>query len=292
MRVTPRSALSLSAALLVLAACSSVSDGPSAVDARRDGASIAVGDRNEVYNLVAGKVNVCAFFPYLGTPEDFSGRQGTFSASAKAGENVIAGNFIIQPLPSCIEVWNSNDAESVPVSSSLVASHPGYELERIVVASGDGVVDPAYQNIFGTTTATVNASNTLGGYIWFKFKKVELPPRGGQGCTPGYWKQEQHFDSWVTYAPTQLFSSVFAGDAFPGKTLLQVASNGGGGLNALGRHTVAALLNTAASGVSYDLSTQQVIAAFNAAYATRNVNRYEEQKNVFAMLNEQGCPLN
>ena len=38
-------------------------------------------------------------------------------------------------------------------------------------------------------------------------------------------------------------------DAFPGMTLLEVLSQGGGGLNALGRHTVAALLN-AASGVS------------------------------------------
>ncbi len=63
---------------------------------------------------------------------------------------------------------------------------------------------------------------------------------GGEGCTPGYWKQSQHFDSWTGYSPSTQFSAVFE-NAFPGKTLLQVLEQGGGGLNALGRHTVAAL---------------------------------------------------
>ena len=27
------------------------------------------------------------------------------------------------------------------------------------------------------------------------------PPPGGEGCTPGFWKQDQHFDSWVGFAP-------------------------------------------------------------------------------------------
>ena len=291
MRSNPLTTASFTAAILLLTACGAVQDGPAGVDPRTGELAFAVGDRNESYNLLAGKVNVCAFFPFLGTPEDFSGRKGTFSASAPAGENVLAGNFEIQPLPSCIEVWNATDGDLISVSSSLVASHPGYELERIVVASGDGVNDPPYQNLFGTRTASVNASNTLGGYIWFKFKKVDLPPRGGQGCTPGYWRQEQHFDSWVGYVPTQLFSTVFA-DAFPGKTLGQVVATGSAGLNALGRHAVAALLNASSAGVSFDMTPQQVIDAFNAAYASGNARRIEELKNRLDMLNNQGCLLN
>ncbi|MDH3224417.1 MAG: hypothetical protein OEO23_11935, partial [Gemmatimonadota bacterium] len=70
------------------------------------------------------------------------------------------------------------------------------------------------------------------------------PPGGGEGCTPGYWKQPHHFDSWTGYDPEDLFSSAFE-DAFPGMTLLEVLKQGGGGLKALGRHTVAALLNAA-----------------------------------------------
>ena len=31
-----------------------------------------------------------------------------------------------------------------------------------------------------------------------------LPPKGGEGCTPGFWKQDQHFDSWVGFLPSGL----------------------------------------------------------------------------------------
>ena len=114
------------------------------------------------------------------------------------------------------------------------------------------------------------------------------PPGGGEGCTPGYWKQTQHYDSWVGYSPNQAFSSVFE-NAFPGMTLVQVLSNGGGGLDALGRHTVAALLNASSPDVDSGLSAADVISAFNAAYPGGD---YEALKNRFAGLNEQGCPIN
>jgi len=114
---------------------------------------------------------------------------------------------------------------------------------------------------------------------------------GGEGCTPGYWKQDQHFDSWpAPYTPNMLFSAVFE-DAFPGMTLVQVLANGGGGLDALGRHTVAALLNGASDGVSYDLSAQEVIDMFNDIYPGTD-GEYEALKDLFANYNEQNCPLN
>jgi hypothetical protein len=113
------------------------------------------------------------------------------------------------------------------------------------------------------------------------------PPGGGEGCTPGYWKN--HLDAWVTYTPGTQFSDVFE-DAFPGKTLRQVASQGGGGLKALGRHTVAALLNTT-SAVDYDLTTPDVIDAFNAVYPGAKSD-YNGLKGIFEGFNEQGCPLN
>ena len=117
----------------------------------------------------------------------------------------------------------------------------------------------------------------------------DTPPGGGEGCTPGYWKQSQHFDSWpAPYTPSTLFSDVFE-DAFPGQTLLDVVGAGGGGLTALGRHTVAALLNAASSGVDYDLSSGAVISAFNDVYPGGD---YEALKNRLETLNEQGCPLN
>ena len=109
-----------------------------------------------------------------------------------------------------------------------------------------------------------------------------------EGCTPGYWKQKHHFDSWPDeYTPDTLFSDVFE-DAFPGKTLHDVLKQGGGGLKALGRHTVAALLNGASS-VNYGLSDDEVIDDFNAVSPDGDL---EEQKDDFASMNEAGCPLN
>jgi uncharacterized repeat protein (TIGR01451 family) len=123
--------------------------------------------------------------------------------------------------------------------------------------------------------------------------EVVIEAGGGEGCTPGYWKQTQHFGSWTApyspVAPETLFSDVFE-NAFPGKTLLEVLGTGGGGLKALGRHTVAALLNTASSGVSYDLSTAQVIDAFNAVFPGSKRD-YNGLKAIFSGFNEQGCPL-
>jgi hypothetical protein len=158
------------------------------------------------------------------------------------------------------------------------------------------VVDQLISGVTTTTklTGTNSASGQIGGnpasgaVITF-YNRAPPPPPGGEGCTPGYWKQEHHFDSWTApYTPTTLFSAVFA-DAFPGQTLHDVLSQGGGGLKALGRHTVAALLNAASGGVDYDLTTAQIITAFNAAFASGD---YEAQKNIFAANNEEGCPLN
>lgn len=112
--------------------------------------------------------------------------------------------------------------------------------------------------------------------------------RGGEGCTPGYWKQKHHYDSWATYLPTQLFGSVFA-NAFPGMTLGKALAQGGGGVKALGRHTVAALLNAASPDVDFPLTTAQVISKFNAANSS---GAFEATKNEFAALNERNCYLN
>ncbi|MGH8189323.1 MAG: thrombospondin type 3 repeat-containing protein, partial [Steroidobacteraceae bacterium] len=118
----------------------------------------------------------------------------------------------------------------------------------------------------------------------------DTPPGGGQGCTPGYWKQPHHFDSWPSaYAPGMPFVAAFGEDAFPGRTLLDVLGQGGGGLNALGRHAVSALLNGASSSVSYDLSASDVISAFQAVHPGGD---YEALKSRLEGFNEQSCPLN
>jgi hypothetical protein len=113
-----------------------------------------------------------------------------------------------------------------------------------------------------------------------------------EGCTPGYWKQSQHFDSWVAYTPTQKFEAVFGRDVPGDPTLVQALDLGGGDLDALMRHTVAALLNASSPTVDPDPkfdTTGEVIAAFRAAFDSKT---YEATKDAFARSNEAGCPLN
>ena len=190
-----------------------------------------------------------------------------------------------------MESANPDQVDTVKVTELMATSQ--IVLDSVTMDSTHNLVRIRKPVITGTNTITAYTFRSKGAiltfYNSFAPPPPPPPPGGGQGCTPGYWKQSQHFDSWTApYAPNTLFSDVFA-NAFPGKTLLQVLGQGGGGLNALGRHTVAALLNTANAGVSYDLNTAGVISAFNAAYASGN---FEAQKNIFAGYNEQGCPLN
>jgi len=153
----------------------------------------------------------------------------------------------------------------------------------------------------GANSATVEVVSPAGNFqsdslIW-QLGALRIPVTeeqgGGEGCTPGYWKQPHHFDSWpAPYTPNMLFSSVFE-NAYPGKTLLQVLQNNGNttGLDALGRHTVAALLNSASGNVNYDLTTQNVISMFNDVFPGKK-SQYNALKDIFEGFNTRGCPLN
>jgi hypothetical protein len=208
-----------------------------------------------------------------------------FQVSATGGEiyNAPTGLFTHDFTYDCIEVWNATTANVETVTAELLALSSGYILDRIVVLGGVDYVG----EVTGTNHASVEVFDQTGGYIWFKILPGEGDFPGGEGCTPGYWRQAHHFHNWVGYTPTTLFGDVFD-DAFPGMTLHDVVQLGGGGLNALGRHTVAALLNAAR--VDFDYTAAQVIDLFNDVYPGSRGD-YEALKNEFDFLNNQGCPL-
>ena len=220
--------------------------------------------------------------------KDFSTGSGpavTFDVSVDVGSNGGSDQTFQVSLNAgqCKDIWliGGSPGDVVTVTENLPA---GYTASWTKTTTSGGP----------TTGTGVTASGSVSGAIgtlvvFLNTPTTPPPPEGGQGCTPGYWKQEQHFDSWpAPYTPSTLFSDVFE-NAFPGKTLLQVLNLGGGGLNALGRHTVSALLSAGSSGVSYDLTTAEVISQFNAVFPGGD---YEGLKNKFAGFNEQTCPLN
>jgi hypothetical protein len=117
--------------------------------------------------------------------------------------------------------------------------------------------------------------------------KVVNCTRGGEACSPGYWKASQHFDSWVGYDTTDSFSEIF-GVPY-NKTLLQALQAGGGGQAALGRIAVAALLDS--SSLNFRYTPEEVIQMVKDAYATGD---YVTAKNTLESewVPKENCPLN
>ena len=129
---------------------------------------------------------------------------------------------------------------------------------------------------------------------------VTATPASGEGCTPGYWKVEQHHDSWVGYSPNQTLESVFdVPDSYgvDNVTLVAAMSFGGGPTTTdkaklLLHHAVAALLNSTSPDVDYPWLTADVISETNDALASGNKAQMQTLKNVFDADNNAGCPLN
>jgi hypothetical protein len=154
--------------------------------------------------------------------------------------------------------------------------------ERTVLAS-----DPS--ELCNTVTVNYNPMGFPNNITDTATDCVEVRRKGGEGCTPGFWKQDQHFDSWVGFSPDQSFEAVFGVDVPGNPTLLDALNSGGGGINALMRHAVAALLNASNPDVDSDFTVAEVIALVQEAIETGDIERI---KDILAAANEQGCPLN
>jgi hypothetical protein len=157
-----------------------------------------------------------------------------------------------------------------------------YTATKVVVSAGQ------HKNVATVTGEAPNGDEVTDNDPAHWFAQEDEPPVGAEGCTPGFWKQPQHFQFWTNYSTTDLFDAVFGVDAPGNLTLLQTLKQGGGGTSALGRHAVAALLNAASASVDYAFSEAQVIALVQHAYATGN---FEGIKNQLEDENERGCDL-
>jgi hypothetical protein len=125
------------------------------------------------------------------------------------------------------------------------------------------------------------------------------PPPPSAGCTPGYWKQEQHFDSYLGtgIAPGTSFKSIFTQYPVPPTDVVwYFALDGGGGpgvqgaLLVLRRAAAAAYLNAAK--LNYGATPAQVVAAVNTAATSNNRNTILALATLLDNANNRGCPLN
>lgn len=135
------------------------------------------------------------------------------------------------------------------------------------------------------------------------------------GCTPGYWKQPQHLDSWgatgfipedTTTQSADTFNTVFGVTNYVRNngtpyTLLEVMRelNGNGDpiSTNLGFHAVAALLNAAHPNVNYGYTSGEIITLFQNSVA-KGPAAAAALKDMLVLLNEgngmfpRSCPLN
>jgi len=122
-----------------------------------------------------------------------------------------------------------------------------------------------------------------GSYLFFEFGNVYVCD-GGEGCTPGYWRNiRKHGDEWV-YGPDNYFDDVFG--CGPHLALRQTIRARGGGINKLQRFATAALLNAAHPEVDSGLTVEEVIAMTCGAFASENWDIFDD------FFDDETCPLN
>jgi hypothetical protein len=259
-------AVSTFGALAVLAACST--DSPTAI---QEGPGPLMATFEPVAML---PVSLCKSWVDEVNPAP----DGTFSFTVLAGGT---------STPVELGVWECADlgpyapGTEVTITENLPSGFTVATIWRIT--RGDGVEEIIMNPVSPSTSFRVDEYQQ----IFFKNSGVETPPPPAfAGCTPGFWRQQQHFQYWTGYAPGDSFATVF-GVARTG-TLLQNVRASGGGANALARHAVAALLNAASAEVEYLYSAAQIISAVQGAFATGN---FESVKNDFEAANELGCTV-
>jgi hypothetical protein len=121
----------------------------------------------------------------------------------------------------------------------------------------------------GRLNRTAISVSTDGGTTWtllaINEDFLDCAPPGGEGCTPGYWKN--HLGDWspTGYSPADDFDAAFGVDLFsPDITLDDAVNARGGGVKKLARHGTAALLSAAHPQVNYPFTVAEVIALVQA----------------------------
>ncbi len=187
------------------------------------------------------------------------------------------------------------DNRGVAVSCPKTSLQPG----EAMTCTGNGTATAGqYENI-GTAVGTPpSGPNVTDSDPSHYFGQI---PTGGQGCTPGYWKN--HTDSWppTGYSPSQKVQSVFGeASGYPSlgnASLLDALSFQGGSTleGAAGnllRASVAALLDSSHPGVNYPRTPASVISDVNAALASGNRDTMLSLASSLDADNNLGCPLN
>jgi len=239
---------------------------------------------------------------------------GYLSESSPIIEHATVGfeldKFVADPTPET--GWTGDEYFANVVSQCVFHSADSFDplcvICRLKDADGNvigaGMVE-SFEEYVGSTIVRIdvdpNPENPLSNDVQ-KVHEVQVDIcQKNEGCTPGYWRQEQHFGSWTNppYSPVDTlttFREAFnlllvdtgpitmktdAGqggkastkvDTFVSSsddiTLLDAIWAQGGGENKMGRHATAALLNSVNPIVNFNptLDTAEIIRLVQVAY--------------------------
>jgi uncharacterized repeat protein (TIGR01451 family) len=244
-------------------------------------------------NTVAanGGTLVCT---YEATPADMTSTLNTATVTSAGGP---AGGTATAPVVwsatptnetnECAVVTDERFPGGFPFGMAAICDSASTSYMETITVPSDFACPGQYQ-VDNTAVVTPNDGGPTDEDDASVVIDVVCAPPGGEGCTPGFWRQTQHFGHWTTYSPGDSYELVFGVDATGSPTLLDAVWAGGGGENALLRHSVAALLNAASPDVDYAYTTAEVIAIVQNAYATGD---FGTAAALLAAANEAGCPL-
>ena len=279
---------------------------------------IACGDTQQS-NLLAPKNR-----PSLTTlPADPTGVFKLCKTSEKAGSftfqlTATGGGPGVNPFPATFNITLDADMTGqcknvfIPTNPSAWTSGMRITATELVPSGMTACNVAVYNgsNLLGDYPNSTTASVTLGygqdvSIEWRNCATTPPVVTSGQGCTPGYWKQSQHFDSWPSTVHTgDKLSLYFAtgGVTVNGKlvgnyTMLEgLKMKGGSGIagaaEILTRAAVAAYLNSALNSLSYPFSNASVVSMVNTAFSSGNRDLMILTAAKLDKANNGGCPLN
>ncbi len=192
---------------------------------------------------------------------------------------------------SCTITPGANDTLNCDIGTLANGATFQVTVSKTTAVDGCGVIEnTATVTALGDTNPNNNSSTASITVVCDDFA----------GCTPGFWRQSQHFQYWIGYTPGQSFEAVFDVDVtlrgtgkttYANPTMLQAVEANGGDVNALARHAVAALLNAVSGEVDYKYTEAEIKAMVKAAIDSGNATQINNVHNTLAEQNELGCTV-
>ena len=256
---------------------------------------------------ISGTPTVSGTFSYSVTVTDKDGNSGTVHCSVTVtppppppvSVNCVAINAVQGLAITPVTLTGSGGAGG-PYTFSATGLPAGVTLSSSGTFSGTPTVSGSFVISITVTdkdgnTGTVHCTVTV---------QPPPPPPPMEGCTPGFWKQSQHFDSWASgILTTQKIAMYFpsaSAYSLNGKTLdqyslleglrFQGGSTASGKAETLIRAAIAALLN--AGGGNFAYTTAQVLSLVNAALASGDPAAMNALAGRLDVANNAGCTLN